>query len=142
MSRTGILLLACVSLALTACSKPPAPMGFKDRADWEAYVDRIDMPDAWKETLKQESKRVSGKYVNNMAAYLDLKGEPVTALLKKYGMKADVSLDGVDPTPAIRQAIDDLLKAGDSKNLYKNDRWMDTEELNGGWSEGQTQFQL
>ncbi|MBI4868957.1 MAG: hypothetical protein HY816_18610 [Candidatus Wallbacteria bacterium] len=142
MSRTGILLLLGLTLLTTACSKPPPPIGFRDRADFEAYVDRIDMPDAWKESLKQETKRVSGKYLNNMAAYLELKGEPVTALLKKYGMKADVSLDGVDPTPAIRQAVEDLIKAGDSENIYKNGRWLDSEELAGGvWDEGKNQFQ-
>ncbi|MBI4870554.1 MAG: hypothetical protein HY814_03200 [Candidatus Riflebacteria bacterium] len=143
MNRACILLLICLVATLaTACSKPPpAPMGFQNRAQFEEYVDSITMPDAWKEAVKSETQQVSGKYINNMARYLKLQGEPVMALCKKYGMKAEIGFEGVDPTPAIQQAVRDLITAGDKQNIYKNDRWKDTEELNGVWEEGRNSFQ-
>lgn len=143
MNRVSILLLiAMVAMLATACSAPPpAPMGFSNRQQFTDYVDSLQIPDPWKEAVKQETGGVSGKYINNMAKYLKLQGDPVIALCKRYGMKAEVGFDGIDPTPAIRQAVSDLIAAGDKQNLYKNGRWLDTEELNGQWEEGKNQFQ-
>ncbi len=144
MSRKSILALACcVALFSTACSKPPVQnQKFANREAFNTYIDSIDIPEAWQTLLKRETRNVSGKYLNNMVPYLELEGEPVTALLARYGMEADISIYGVDPGPAIQKAARDLIEAGDRKNLYKNDRWLLTENLNGGqWSEGQNAFQ-
>lgn len=145
MSRIGLSLILSATLLVTACSAPPVQsVKFADRQQFNAYVDSLDVPDAWKESIKQECSRASGKYLNNMVTYLrlDPKGDPVMQLVRKYGMKAEISLDGVDPGPAVKAAVNELIQKGDEKNIYKNGRWLDNEELGGGsWGEGANAFQ-
>jgi hypothetical protein len=70
-----------------------------------------------------------------MVDLLGLEGtDPIKGLLKKYGMKAGLSLDGIDPEPAIAAAVRDLVAAGDKRFMYDNSKWHSAEELNkGAW---------
>ncbi len=143
MTRNGLLILTvCFALLTTACSSPPIQkQKFRNRAHFHEYIDTLDLPDSWKAALKKETQQVSGKFINNMATYLELEGDIVPALLAKYGMDAEISLSGVDPTPAIKKAVKDLIKKGNKKNFASpNSKWLQHEELmgNGQWSEGES----
>ncbi|MBI3892169.1 MAG: hypothetical protein HY303_11640 [Candidatus Wallbacteria bacterium] len=147
-ARSKLLLALCVVFAATACSHPPQQtVKFKNREAFHAYLDGVEMPDSFRDAIKQGTRQVAGKYVNNVVTYLKLKGDPIKELVKRYGMKASVSTDGVDIAPAVAACVADLVAAGDKANFgyggKNNTGWLqDEDEVNGGeWSEGANIFQ-
>ncbi|MBI4868958.1 MAG: hypothetical protein HY816_18615 [Candidatus Wallbacteria bacterium] len=146
--KKNLLWALCLTVTVTACSKPPQQMvKFQNRPQFHAYLDNMDMPDHFRDAIKSGTEKVSGKFINNVVTYLELKGDPIKELVKRYGMKASVSSDGLDIEPAVKAAVADLIQAGDKANRgyggKNNSGWLQHEDLMGGgeWSEGAGYFQ-
>lgn len=147
MSRSLVFILILTLALATGCSRRvEQELKFSSRQDFHAFVDTLEIPEEWKDTIKLETNRVSGKFINNAAKYLDLRkddreDDELIALIKRYGPYAEVTYDGVDIQPAVKQAVDDLIREGNKKNpLAPNSKWLVHEQVldNDKWSEGQS----